>query len=403
MHELVTRIIRNGILPSIKVEGELAYTVDPVYSIARNRVNAECAKTLMRINNIGDTDYTELVEKLLNWLLRKQNTDGSWNEVHVKYNQPSALITSIVGEAMVDGFKAVKYDTFADAAREARDFVLNNQISSGYFKKSSIYTADHLNVDATCGAFLAKYGKVFSDSECLDAARITAEHICKYQFSDGAFPYTNENKGNYQYGLDIPCIHYQGVTLYYLLKIIGSLESDWLDPEFEKGIKWLISVQFPDGKFDWSKSGLMFAYYLSGAYAFAVPCFMYGTKWDPAYSKNAEKTLKVLESNVRDIANRWESASILSFPASFFTAFQTANIGNYPVSHRLFRFGYGMYRQFARRRFSNDVNPRMFNLLAGTMCIKTSTIEPDNNFPDLFMTSEVLDCLSYSLSKQIEN
>lgn len=400
MNALVTRIIQNGILPSIKVEGDFAYTVDPVYGIARNRVNAECAKTLMRINEIGDADYTELVEKLLNWLLRKQNTDGSWNEVHEKYNQPSALITSIVGEAMVDGFKALENEKFAEAARRARDFVVENQLSPGYFKKSSIYVADHLNVDATCGAFLAKYGKVFSDSECLDAARTTAEHICRYQFSDGAFPYTNENKGNYQYCLDIPCVHYQGVTLYYLLKIINSLEKDWLDPEFEQGLKWLSAVQFPDGKFDWSKSGLMFAYYLSGAYAFAVPCFMYGTKWDSAYSENAGKALKVLESNVKNIANRWESDSILSFPASVFTTFQTANIGNYPVGHRLFRFGYGMYRQFARRRFSNSVNPKIFNMLSGIMGINTSTVEPDNNFPDLFMTSEVLDCLSYSLVKK---
>jgi len=403
MHALVTRIIRNGILPSLKVEGALAYTVDPVYGIARNRVNAECAKTLVRINGTDDTDYTELVEKLLNWLLRKQNTNGSWNEVHVKYDQPSALITSIVGEAMVDGFKALENEKFAEAARRARGFVLENQLSPGYFKKSSVYVADHLNVDATCGAFLAKYGKVFSDQECLDVARTTAEHICRYQFSDGAFPYTNENKGNYQYCLDIPCIHYQGVTLYYLLNIIDSLESNWLDPEFENGLKWLSSVQFPDGKFDWSKSGLMFAYYLSGAYAFAVPCFMYGSKWDSAYSENAEKALRVLESNVKDIANRWESASMLSFPASVFTAFQTANIGTYPAGHRLFRFGYGMYRQFARRRFSNSVNPKIFNMLSGIMGINTSTVEPDNNFPDLFMTSEVLDCLSYSLFKQIKN
>lgn len=402
MLSLVTRIFQNGIVPCLKIEGETACTVDPVYGISRNRVNAELAKALIRINGINGDNYTEIIEKLLNWNLEKQNPDGSWNEVHVKYNHPSALITSIVGEAFVDGYLLLKDESFEKAALRARDFVLASQFSPGYFKKSSIYVADHLNVDATCGAFLAKYGKVFSDQQCLDSARITAEHICKYQFSDGAFPYTNENKGNYQYCLDIPCIHYQGVTLYYLLKIIDSLENDWLDAEFEKGVKWLAAVQFPDGKFDWSKSGLMFAYYLSGAYAFATPCFIYGTKWSSGYSENAEKALKVLESNVKDIVNRWESGPMLSFPASVFTALNTANIGNYPVSHRLFRFGYGMYRQFSRRRFSNSVNSKLFNILSYIMCINTSTIEPDNNFPDLFMTSEVLDCLSYSIHREIK-
>jgi hypothetical protein len=402
IYSVILRIIQNGIIPVVKVEGNLAYTVDPVYGISRNRVSAECVKTLIRINGLKGNDYTDLIEKLLNWVLENQNPDGSWNEVHVKYNHPSALITSIVGEALVDGYLLFKDERFKAAALRAKDFVLVNQFSPGYFKKSSIYVADHLNVDATCGAFLAKYGKVFSDRQCLDTARVTAEHICKYQFSDGAFPYTNENKGNYQYCLNIPCIHYQGVTLYYLLKIIDSLQSDWIDPEFKKGVQWLAAVQFPDGKFDWSKSGLMFAYYLSGAYAFATPCFIYGTKWSSGYSENAEKALKVLESNVKDIVNRWESGPMLSFPASVFTALNTANIGNYPVSHRLFRFGYGMYRQFSRRRFSNSVNPKLFNILSYIMCINTSTIEPDNNFPDLFMTSEVLDCLSYSIHREIK-
>lgn len=397
IYSLVLRIIQNGIIPVVKVEGNLAYTVDPVYGISRNRVSAECAKTLIRINGVKGSDYTDLIEKLLNWVLENQNPDGSWNEVHVKYNHPSALITSIVGEALVDGYLLLKDERFKMAALQAKDFVLANQFSPGYFKKSSIYVADHLNVDATCGAFLAKYGKVFSDHESLDAARITAEHICKYQFSDGAFPYTNENKGNYQYCLNTPCIHYQGVTLYYLLKIIDSLQSDWIDLKFKKGVEWLAAVQFPDGKFDWSKSGLMFAYYLSGAYAFAIPCFMYGTKWNSNYSENAGKALQVLETNVKSIVNRWESDSMLSFPSSVFTAFDTANIGNYPVNHRLFRFGYGMYRQFARRRFSNTVNPKLFNILSEIMNINTSTVEPDNNFPDLFMTSEVLDCLSYTM------
>ena len=62
-----------------------------------------------------------------------------------------------------------------------------------------------------------------------------------------------------------------------------------------------------------------------------------------------------------------------------------------------------MYRQFSRRRFSNSVNPEMFNLLSGILGIESSTIEPDNNFPDLFMTSEVLDCLSYSISRGSKN
>lgn len=399
MHRIVSHIIENGIIPSLKVENDVAYTIDPVYGIARNRVNAECVKTLLRMNRERSSDRSATIEKLLKRLVSKQATDGSWNEIHVKYDHPSALITSIVGEALLDGYVNTKNNNLEKSIQKAKEYVLANQISSGYFRKSSMYIGDHLNVDATCGAFLAKYGKVFSDKECLDVARKTAEHICKYQFSDGSFPYTNENKGNYQYDMQVPCIHYQGVTIYYLLKIIEALETEDFDPFIRKGVEWLASVQLSDGKFDWSKSGLMFAYYLSGAYAFAIPCFLYAEKWDDKYITHAENAFNVLEKNVNVIVNRWESGSMWSFPSSMFTAAKTARIGDYPLKHRCFRFGYGMYRQFARRRLSNTVNPRLFNILSSTMGIETSTIEPDNNFPDLFMTSEVLDCLSYSISK----
>ncbi len=400
MYRTISHIIDNGIYPNLKIEDNIAYTIDPVYKITRNRVNAECVKTLLRINGMGDKDHSEVIKKLLNQLVNKQGSDGCWNEIHAKYDEPSALITSIVGEALLDGYLGLGMGDLEDHIHLARDFVLANYTSPGYFKKSSVYVADHLNVDATCGAFIAKYGKVFCDDKCLEIAKKTADHICKYQFSDGAYPYTNDNHGNYQYGLEIPCIHYQGVTIYYLLKILDAFGDSWLNEEINKGIDWLVSVQYDDGRFDWSKSGLMFAYYLSGAYAFAIPCFLYGNN---SYVSNSSAAMDVLESNIKDIANRWESAPMRGLPASLFTSVKTANLGEYPLKHRLFRFGYGMYRQYARRRFSEGVNPKLFNFLSSIMGINTSTIEPDNNFPDLFMTSEILDCLSYSLTKYYNN
>lgn len=395
---LINRIINNGITPCISIESDTAYIIDPVYGIVRNRVNAECVKALLRVFNDSDANSLDLINKIFQHLLNMQATDGSWNEIHVKYNHPSALITSIVGEAFVDGYVKTQNPNFKIAANKAKGYVLGNQISTGFFKKSSVYIADHLNVDATCGAFLAKYGKVFSDEECIDVAKQTAHHIFMHQFEDGVFPYTTENKGNYAYDMQLPCVHYQCVTIYYLFKIIDNTGLNEYDPYIKKGIKWIRSVQFENGKFDWSKSGLMFAYFLSGAYAFSIPCFIHASKWDSSYKLNAKKALNVLINNTNYIVNRWEKQSFSSFPTSILTAWKTAMIGNYPFRHRFFRFGYGVYRQFSRCRYSDKVDPKIFNLLSSFMRINTSTIEPDNNFPDLFMTSEVLDCLSYSLS-----
>jgi hypothetical protein len=400
---LISQIIERGILPNLVVDDTIAYTLDPVYGISRDRVDAELIKTLIKFNKESEKDHTQIIEKLLKRLIQKQNIDGSWNEVHVKYDQPSALITAIVGEALLNGFVTLHNKDIENHLHRAKDFVLLNEISPGYFRKSSVYIADHLNVDATCGAFLAKYGAVFSDNECTKAAIRAARHICDYQFQNGAFPYTTEEKGNYQYHFEIPCIHYQGVTIFYLIKINEVLEMDWIDSYLRNGIEWLASVQEADGRFNWSKSGLMFAYYLSGAYAFAFSSFIYGCKWNTRYKDNAQKTMKVLEANIKGVANRWESAPLLSLPFSILLTLQIANIGNYPIKHRIFRFCYGIYRQMARRRFTKMVNPKVFNILSSIIGIESSTIEPDCNFPDLFMTSEILDCLSYTMEKNYES
>lgn len=397
----IYQIIENGILPNIVADENIAYTIDPVYGISRDRIDAEILKTLIRINKESGKDYTQIIEKLLNRLVQKQNIDGSWNEVHVKYDQPSALITAIAGEALIDGSVTLKSKkNIEHNIHCAKDFVLQNEVSPGYFRKSAVYIADHLNVDATCGAFLAKYGKVFSDKKCIEAAVRTARHICDHQFPDGAYPYTTQEKGNYQYHFQIPCIHYQGVTIYYLMKINEVLGMDWIDSHLRKGIEWLASVQNADGRFDWSRSGLMFAYYLSGAYAFAFSSFIYGKKWNVSFEKNALQAMNVLKNNINGVANRWEDASFFSLSFSIFSTLRTANIGNYPIKHKVFRFGYGMYRQIARRRFSNTVDPLIFNFMSSVLGIEASTIEPDNNFPDLFMTSEILDCLSYTTAPE---
>lgn len=368
-------------------EDDKAYILDPVFGIVRNRVNAEVCKALLRTG--GDK---RLAGKLINYIIDHQNQDGSWNEIHPNYNQPSALITSFIGEALLLDSDILQN---GDPVKRARDYVLSQEKKAGYFLKSSLYTADHLNVDASCGAFLAQYGKMYDDEICLMAAERAAKRICDNQ-SGGVYPYTSD-KGSYTYSLNVPCIHYQGVTIYYLAKIYEVLKEEWIKKSLMDGAKWLFLTQTSDGKFDWSKSGLMFAYYLSGAYAFAFSSYVFVSQFDKIYLEKAEACLDILNENTKGIILRWESDCFRSFPSSFFLTMKSSDINNYKKTHRLFRFGYGMYRQFARRRYSNDIDDRLFNLICKILRIKASTIEASKNYPDLFITSEVLDCLSSAL------
>lgn len=387
--------ITANVAKSIVENDETAYILDPVFKIIRNRVNAEYVKTLIRM------EKDELItKKMIRYILKEQNFDGSWNEIHPNYNSPSALITSIIGDALILGSNLFEDDELKKSITFAKDYVLRNE-NNGIFLKSESYTADHLNVDATCGAFLAAYGKRYNDNKCIDTALKTAKHICSGQFDDGSFPYTT-TKGNYSYNLNIPCIHYQGVTIYYLTKIYEVIQEEWLKEAILSGTEWLLEVQKDDGRFNWSKSGLMFAYYLSGAYGFAFASFKFASKWNKRYIENTCKSLDILEKNTKGIMFRWEKDNWPSLLSSIPVSFNTAFIGDYPYKYKLFRLGYGFYRQVARRRHSNEPDEKVFKKLVSILNLNVSTVESFSNYPDMFMTSEVLDCLSYSIQKSKE-
>ncbi len=391
-YELVNKVYNQGVKPLIVEKEKYAYIKDPVFGIKRNRVISEILKSIIR----SDLEKDEkLVIKLIHYLEKNQNKDGSWNEIHPNYNQPSALITSIVGESLLLAYNRFPSTKLRKTIELAKQYVVSQEISSGYFIKSKKFTADHLNVDATCGSFLALYGQSLNDEDCINTASRTAQHICTNQFSNGSFPYAID-KGNYLHLLNVPCIHYQGVTMYYLSKIHDVIKKEWLKDSLINGANWLVLSQKKDGRFNWSKSGLMFAYYLSGAYAFAFSSFIYLSEWDKKYLKNAELCSNILENNIYGIFLRWEKNPWLTFPSSIPITIKTSSIGDYPFTYKLFRFGYGLYRQIAIRRFSNQIDDKFFKNLTNILNIKSSTIESFSNYPDMFMTSEVLDCLSHS-------
>jgi hypothetical protein len=389
-HELANKIYYEGIKPLIVEKENYAYIKDPIFDIKRNRVIAEIVKAMIRLKLEPDGS---LIDKFCNFLVKNQNTDGSWNEIHPNYNQPSALVSSIIGESLLLVYEKYGEKKIKESILRVKNYVLSQYKSEGYFIKSKYYTADHLNVDATCGAFLALYGRIFNDDYCINIAKQTAKHICDNQFTDGSFPYTT-NRENYTNAFSIPCIHYQGVTMFYLIKIHNILQEEYIKKSLSKAGNWLMSVQKEDGKFDWSHSGLMFAYYLTGAYAFCFASLLSLSEWEKKYAENEYKCLKILEENSTDLVLRWEKDTWITFPFSLLITIKTSKIGNFPIKQKLFRFGYGLYRQMARRRFSMHLDDKLFIQLTKLFKIKTSTIEPFSNHGDLFMSSEVLDCLS---------
>ncbi|NMC89356.1 MAG: hypothetical protein GYA64_06940, partial [Methanomicrobiales archaeon] len=191
---LVSRITE-AVRETAIIDGDTAYIRDPVFGIVRNRVHAEVVKAMIRAG--GDP----LVDLILNYVTGCQSPDGSWNEVHVNYNQPSALITAFIGDALLEATDKYPHE---EALMRARDSVAAAEVRPGYFLKSAQYTADHLNVDASCGAFLARYAEQYDDGAAQAAAVRAAENVVRHQRDDGTYPYAVD-RGTYPYTFDLPC------------------------------------------------------------------------------------------------------------------------------------------------------------------------------------------------------
>jgi hypothetical protein len=76
----------------------------------------------------------------------------------------------------------------------------------------------------------------------------------------------------------------------------------------------------------------------------------------------------------------------------------SAWVNGFPLRHRLFRLGYRLYREVARRRYACFLDDRLFHVLVERFGWKVSTVEPFANYPDVFMTTEVMECLSTHLT-----
>ncbi|VVB75995.1 Pectic acid lyase [Candidatus Tiddalikarchaeum anstoanum] len=259
---MITKKIKDYIL---NLQGEDGSFLDPVLNIKRNRVGAEIGKSLLFM------EEKEQAYKSLNWVLKRQNGNGSWNEIHPDLNEESTVVTSICGRVMVDAFRQSGSKKFLICAKKAADYVLTKEFSPGFFIKSYKHYADVLNVNATVLSFISYLGKELKNKKLLDASERCIFNIARHQFKNGAYPYSTPVQSYpYEYHLNVPDIHYQGTTMYYLL--LSKIKNKYLDISLEKGGQWL-SNSINDNGFMWEKSHLMFSHKTSGAYGFGAYCF----------------------------------------------------------------------------------------------------------------------------------
>jgi hypothetical protein len=398
----ITQQLLNGVMQQLIVTDEDAYVKDNVSKVTRTRVVAELCSTLVKLHNLKISDHQPIIKKLTKWLISNQNADGSWNEKHIKYDKPSTVFTSVCALSLLEtseSFPDLNIDE--EIFERAAKFILKQEIYYGEYRKSELVHADILNVDAMVAAFLLKFGNRSSNENYIKAGKMAVAHICSHQFIDGAYPYGGPYRAYpYKYHFYIPCIHYQAVTLYYLIKTTPYIKSEWLEHSISSGTKWLIKNQKDDGYFKWKNSGLNFALYLSGTYAFVLPVYQNFLSNDTNLSKLMEKSLNVLKNQIIDnILLRWEKGSLKSIITGFLEARKGGSIGNYPILFKFLRIMHRLHREISRTKISNQITPSKLISRPTGYSAYLGTVESSTNHPDMYMTTEALDALSSSLER----
>ena len=390
----------DGVMQQLTITDEVAYVNDNVSKVIRTRVTAELCSTLVKLHNLKISDHKSIIKKLTKWLIDNQNSNGSWNETHIKYDKPSTVFTSICALTLLEvseSFPDLNMDEeiFSRAAK----FILNQEIDSGAYRKSELVHADILNADAMAAVFLLKFGNKSSNEIYIKAGTRAVAHICSHQFIDGAFPYSGPLRAYpYKYHFYIPCIHYQAVTLYYLIKTVPYIKSEWLEHSIVSGTKWLMKNQKDNGYFKWKNSGLNFALYLSGTYAFALPVYQNFLSNDTNVSKLMKKSVSVLKEQIfQGILLRWEKGSSKSIIKGFLEAPKGGSIGKYPISFKFLRIMHRLHREVSRAKISEQITPSKLISKPTGYSAYLGTIESSTNHPDMYMTTEALDALSFSL------
>ncbi len=129
----------------------------------------------------------------------------------------------------------------------------------------------------------------------------------------------------------------------------------------------------------------MFAYYLSGAYAVAAAAFHYG--------RGERRVMAAMGLLIRDVkASPTGRKTLLSSHNRQGDHDQVVHDRQLPGKIVPFADRQRVVATAARRRRSRKVNDGAFKALASALRLKTSKVDPSANYPDLFMTSEILDC-----------
>jgi hypothetical protein len=218
---------------------------------------------LARHRMTGSADHAREARELLDWLVGHPSPgfDGlcwgypyPWQDVgfFAPRHFPNRVVTSFVGQALLDGYETLAEDRYLEAARLAVQFLLNapRTLFEDDDRRCVSYVPDPaidwivMDVSALAGALAARLGAATGDRETIRQGARLVRYVVSKQTADGAWFYADPPSAshithdNYHTGFILDAILQYGL----------SAGSDEFSSAYRRGIEFYQRRLFePDG------------------------------------------------------------------------------------------------------------------------------------------------------------
>jgi hypothetical protein len=252
--------------------------------------NSTLALTYFNLSQIaGKEAYRQKGLELIQKLLKKQNEDGSWNEIYPNINAKSTLATAYVGLMLAKINSYSLLENVNSYLIKATEYVVNNEMKPGYFLKSEINDKDTVNVNLVCALFLLNMYKHFQRDDLLKISLRTVKKVMKAQLENGAFPYYSDEK---RY---LTPLHYHVFITRLLADYFLLLPDDKLYFSLQKAVGWLSNKVETQGRINWEGDLGVWVYRSFSTYGNAIYDLVFASA---LIDNNLKKLIKPMRNYV---------------------------------------------------------------------------------------------------------
>ena len=154
---------------------------------------------------LDDSKYLESSKRAAEWLLHKQNSDGSFSDID--QNIPQVFDTGQCLIGLNEMFEKTNQKKYFEAARKASEWLLKNQEEDGSWIKHSYNYQPHSYYTRVASA-LIHFSKISKEDKYLFSGLKNIDWTIKNQKENGFFKYSSFSKNEY------PVLH----TIIYILE-----------------------------------------------------------------------------------------------------------------------------------------------------------------------------------------